>query len=160
MVISRRKFLQAGTVIALAAGFPLKSALTASGQRTSAVAAPPSTAKGVVGASTETSARPVVFLSKATFTPHVNTAFVIQTRRTRPVEVKLVQVNSTGPVPDRQVPGKECFALVFSGQQRLSQDVYTIQHPALGKFDLLLVPIGKEKKGKGQLYEAVINRLN
>ena len=163
MVISRRKFLQAGSVIALAAGFPLKNALTASGQRTStaaAAAAPPSTAKGVVGASTGTSARPVVFLSKATFTPHVNTAFVIQTRSVRPVEVKLVQVNSTGPVPDRQVPGKECFSLVFSGQQRLSQDVYKFQHPALGKFDLLLVPIGKEKKGKGQLYEAVINRLN
>jgi hypothetical protein len=161
MVISRRKFLQAGSVIALAAGFPLKNALTASGQRTSAaVAPPPSTAKGVVGASTETSTRPVVFLSKATFTPHVNTAFVIQTRSTRPVEVKLVQVNSTGPVPDRQVPGKECFSLVFSAQQRLSQDVYKFQHPALGKFDLLLVPIGKEKKGKAQLYEAVINRLN
>ncbi|HEX8772063.1 MAG TPA: twin-arginine translocation signal domain-containing protein [Pyrinomonadaceae bacterium] len=164
MVISRRKFLQAGTVVALAAGFPLKNALTASGQRTStdaaAVAAPPSTAKGVVGASTGTSTRPVVFLSKATFTPHVNTAFVVQSGRAKAVEVKLVQVNSTGPTPDRQIAGKECFSLIFSGQQRLSQDVYKIQHPALGKFDLLLVPIGKEKKGKGQLYEAVINRLN
>lgn len=160
MVISRRKFLQAGSVIALAAGFPLKSALTASGQRASAVAAPPSTAKGVVGASTGTSTRPLVFLSKATFTPYVNTAFVIQSKRTRAVAVKLVQVSSSGPVPDQQVPGKECFALVFRGQQKLSQDVYKFQHPALGKFDLLLVPIGKEKKGKAQLYEAVINRLN
>lgn len=159
MVMSRRKFLQAGSVIALAAGFPLKNALTASGQRTSA-SAPPSTAKGVVGASAEAPAHPLVFLSKATFTPHVNTAFMVQSARARAVEVKLVQVNSTGPVPDRQVPGKECFSLVFSGQQRLSQDVYKFQHPALGKFDLLLVPIGKEKKGKGQLYEAIINRLN
>lgn len=159
MVMSRRKFLQAGSVIALAAGFPLKNALTASGQRTS-VAAPPSTAKGVVGASAAAPARPLVFLSKATFAPHVNTAFMVQSGRARAVEVKLVQVNSTGPVPDQQVPGKECFSLVFSGQQRLSQDVYKFQHPALGKFDLLLVPIGKVKKGKGQLYEAIINRLN
>jgi hypothetical protein len=159
MVISRRKFLQAGSVIALAAGFPLKTALTATGQRASAPAS--DSAKGIVGASKEAPARrPLVFLSKATFAPYLNTAFVVQAGRTRPVEVKLVQLNSTGPVPDREVSGKECFSLVFSGQQRLSQDVYSIQHPALGKFDLLLVPIGKEKKGKGLLYEAIINRLN
>jgi hypothetical protein len=160
MVISRRKFLQAGTVVALAAGFPLKSALTASGQRASAASSSSSPAKGVVGAAIEAPARPLVFLSKATFAPYLNTAFVIQAKRMKAVEVKLVQVNDAGPVPDRQVPGKECFALVFSGQQRLSQDVYSFKHPALGKFDLLLVPVGKVKKGKGLFYEAVINRLN
>ena len=158
MVISRRKFLQAGSVIALAAGYPLNTALTATGQSASAPAS--NSAKGIVGASTVGAARPLVFFSKSTFAPYLNTAFVIQSRRTKAVEVKLVQLNSVGPVPDRAVPGKECFSLVFRGQQKLSQDVYSIQHPALGKFDLLLVPIGKEKKGKGQLYEAVINRLN
>jgi hypothetical protein len=159
MVISRRKFLQVGSVVALAAGFPLKAAITATGQR---VSAPPSgSAEGVAGALPKAPAsRPAPFLAKATFTPYINTAFVIQSRRSKAVEVKLVEISSSGPVPDRQVPGKECFALVFNGQQRLSQDVYTIQHPALGKFDLLLVPVGKARKGKGLFYEAVINRLN
>ncbi|HEY6186183.1 MAG TPA: hypothetical protein VIW80_00785 [Pyrinomonadaceae bacterium] len=158
MFISRRKFIQAGSVIALAAGFPLKNALTATEERTGAPQSNP--AKGIAGASTEAPARPLVFLSQGTFAPYLNTAFMIQSKHMKAVEVKLVQVNSTGPIPDRPAPGKECFSLVFRGQQNISQDVYTFQHPALGKFDLLLVPVGKEKRGKGLLYEAVINRLN
>jgi hypothetical protein len=156
MVISRRKFIQAGSVLALAAGLPLKAAITATGQRTSD---PPSaSAKGIVGVSPEATARPTVFFSKATFTPYLNTAFVLQSKGMKAVEVKLVEIHNTGPVPDRQVYGRECFALVFRGQRRLSQDVYRVQHPALGKFDLLLVPMGKDKKGL--FFEAIINRLN
>jgi hypothetical protein len=158
-MISRRKFLQVGSVVALAAGFPLKNIITATGQQTTSAAPPSAANAGVVGSSPEAQKRPAVFLSKATFTPYLNTAFVLQSRRTKAVEVKLIEVSSAGPIPDRQAPGKECFALVFRGQQRLSQDVYTIQHPALGKFDLLVVPVGKKDK-KGLYYEAVINRLN
>jgi hypothetical protein len=160
MVMSRRKFLQAGSVVALVAGFPLKAAFTATGQQTSAAEPPSSSNKEVAGAATKAKTNSLTFMTKATFDPLLNTAFVIQSRRTRPVEVTLVQVNSTGPTPDQHVAGKECFALVFRGQQRLPQDVYSIQHPALGKFDLLIVPVGKDKKGKNLFYEAVINRLN
>ncbi|HEX8137436.1 MAG TPA: hypothetical protein VF544_07585 [Pyrinomonadaceae bacterium] len=167
MSISRRKFLQVGSVVAVAAGFPLKAAVTAIGQGAAAPAAPSGAAEGVAGGTAPTaatgkatSARPALLLSKATFAPYLNTAFVVQSKRTRAVEVKLVEVSSRGPVPDQQVPGKECFALVFSGQQRLSQDVYEFKHAALGTFNLLLVPVGMTKRGKGQYYEAVINRLN
>jgi hypothetical protein len=164
MPISRRKFLQVGTVVALAAGFPLKAAMTAVGQRTASAATPSGVAEGVVGAAAATAKattpRATLLLSKATFTPYLNTAFVLQAKRAKPVEVRLVEVSSRGPVPDQQVPGKECFALVFNGQQRLSQDVYEFKHPALGTFNLLLVPVGMNKKGKGLYYEAVINRLN
>ena len=35
--------------------------------------------------------------------------------------------------------------------------MYDLQHPSLGKFALLLVPIGKD--AQGLYYEAVFNRL-
>jgi Domain of unknown function (DUF6916) len=165
MSISRRKFLQTGSVVALSAGFPLKAALTATGQSAAGAAASSGAAEGMAGAAAAatvkaTPARPALLLSKATFAPYLNTAFVIKSRRAKAVEVKLIEVSSRGPVPDQQVPGKECFALVFSGQQRLAQDVYEFKHPALGTFSLLLVPVGMTKRGKGLFYEAVINRLN
>lgn len=161
MSISRRKFLQAGSVVALAAGFPLKAAMTATGQGAAAPSGAAEAVAGATGATVKaTPARAALLLSKATFAPYLNTVFVVQSKRAKAVEVKLVEVSSRGPVPDQQVPGKECFALVFSGQQRLAQDVYEFKHPALGTFNLLLVPVGMNKRGKGPYYEAVINRLN
>jgi hypothetical protein len=156
MVISRRKFLQAGTVIALAAGVPLKTAIVVPGKRSSA---PQSSApSGTATAPPATKSDTLAYFSKASFAAYLNSAFVIKSKRSRAVEVKLVEVNDAGPVPDRQLAGKECFSLVFLGRQMLRQDVYTIEHAALGKFDLLLVPIGKDKKGS--YFEALINRLN
>lgn len=154
-MISRRKFLQAGTVVALAAGVPLKSAVVVPGKRSSA---PQTSAPGVTAtASPATKTEALPFYTKASFAAYLNSAFVIRSKRTRAVEVKLIKVSDAGPVPDRQIAGKECFSLTFLGHQKLQQDVYAFEHAALGKFDLLLVPVGKDKKGL--YYEALINRL-
>ncbi len=160
MFISRRKFLQAGSAIALAASFPLKNALTSAKQPPAATASPEkNSAKGDTKTSTAT-ARPggLESYTKATFTAQINSMFRIQSKQEKPAQVKLIEVKDVGPIPDQQASGKECFSLLFTGQPRLRQATYSIDHAALGKFSLLLVPVGKDKKGS--YYEAVINRLN
>lgn len=158
MFISRRKFIMAGSAVALAAGFPLKNAMTSANQRSSDSPPPQSTAKEAAKTSTEKRKATLVDFTKATFAAQVNTTFRIQSKTAKPTDVKLIEVKSVGPIPDQQRSGRECFSLLFTGQPRLRQDTYTIDHAELGKFALLLVPVGKDKKGS--YYEAVINRLN
>lgn len=157
MAISRRKFLQAGTVIALAAGVPLKAAITSTRTQPEA-SAQANTDRGVAAPGASAAAAPLPFYAKATFTAQLNSSFLIHSKGSKTVEATLVQVKSMGPSPDKQAAGRECFALVFNGGVKLPQDVYSLEHAALGKFSLLLVPNGKDKKG--WYYEALINRLN
>jgi hypothetical protein len=157
MFISRRKFIMAGSAVALAAGFPLKYAMTSAKQRRSD-SPPDGTAKEGAKSSTEKRKATLVDFTKATFAAQVNTTFRIQSKTAKPVDVKLIEVKDVGPIPDQRKSGKECFSLLFTGQPLLRQDTYTIDHAELGKFALLLVPVGKDKKGS--YYEAVINRLN
>lgn len=53
---------------------------------------------------------------------------------------------------------QESFSLIFHGTENslLAQNVYTLRHPQLGEFSLLLVP----RHADGHSYEAVINRLH
>jgi hypothetical protein len=96
-------------------------------------------------------------LTKATFEPHVNTVFRISDG-TKVVTSTLVSVADMGPVPDRKQAGRECFVIKFKGTRPLAQNTYRIEHDALGKFELFLVPAGRDRKGS--YYQAVINRLN
>jgi hypothetical protein len=160
MLISRRKFLQAGAVAAFAVGVPLKTGIVMTGKRSSdpQPAYPNGAQASPTVKSDPVKSGTLASYTKATFAAYVNSLFLIKSKHTRAIEVKLIEVNDAGPVPDQQVAGRECFSLIFSGPKKLRQDVYTIDHAALGKFDLLLVPVGKDKKGS--YYEALINRLN
>jgi len=53
----------------------------------------------------------------------------------------------------------ETFSLVFRGpsQPALRQNIYTLEHDQLSRFDLFLVPIGRTADDCE--YEAVFNRL-
>jgi hypothetical protein len=157
MFISRRKFLQAGAVMAIAAGVPLTTDLVATKGQSSSAPQPSSPGEAAPASPAVKSDTPSLY-TKAAFTAYLNTSFRIRSKSTRAVEVKLVTIKDAGPIPDRMMAGKECFSLQFRGPLKLQQDVYTIEHAALGKFDLLLVPVGKDKKG--MYYEALINRLN
>jgi hypothetical protein len=159
MVISRRKFLMAGSAVALAAGFPLKNALTSAQQQNIASPSPrQNSAKEGTGALSKTRAAGLATFTKVVFMAQVNTTFRLQTKLAKPVDMRLIEVKDTGPIPDQQKSGKECFSLVFRGQPGLRQNTYMIEHAALGKFALLLVPVGQDRKGS--YYEAVVNRLN
>jgi uncharacterized protein DUF6916 len=96
--------------------------------------------------------------SKATFLPYLNTIFRIYASSSKIITTTLVGVDDSGPVPDKQVPGRECFEVKFRGTEALKQNTYRIEHQTLGSFELFLVPAGT--KQKNFYYVAVINRLN
>src|ERR1043166_2160945 len=136
--ITRRTFLKAGTASALVALIP-KWALGLSGKFRDANSADAGT---------------LANYSKATFESYLNSIFQLQTVNGT-VAVTLVNVADM-PAPK----GGECFTLLFRGGKRSNpQDTYTLVHPSLGTFQLLLVPAGCDQKG-ARGYLATVNRLS
>jgi hypothetical protein len=135
---SRRSFLKAGVLAALFAAVPTKNLQAQMWGG---------------GPFTDVQNDPLANYTKATFKSYLNSIFQLQTGRGM-VEVTLLQVDD---LPAAK--GGECFSLLFRGGSRaLGQDTFTINHPALGKFQLFLVPVGADQNG-AQGYLATINRL-
>jgi hypothetical protein len=152
MVVSRRSFMKNGTLLILAAGASLGEAKSIFGRDSF-------DGDGTrPGPHLPNQDKPAALqLTKATFEPYVNTVFRISDG-TRVVRSTLVSVADMGPVPDQKQAGRECFVIKFKGPRLLAQKTYRIEHDVLGKFELFLVPAGKDRKGS--YYQAVINRLN
>jgi hypothetical protein len=153
MSLSRRRFLRAGTLVALAASVPLKELFAETLSQPGAKR----------GASLPVRSYPDAFtrLNRETFARYVNTTFSLNHGDTRAV-VKLIEVNDYTPEAMKRsakTTGRECFAALFLGSsnEHLRQETYAVAHKSLGSFDLLLVPVGKSKQGL--YYEAVFNRL-
>jgi len=154
MVVSRRGFMKRGSLLVLAAGATLSSADRIFGRdagfedpRLPQDDLPPKGNKSAV-----------FNFTKATFTPYVDTVFRIYPDSSKALKTTLVSVGDVGPVPDKRANGRECFVLRFRGTETLQQNTYTIEHEVLGRFELFLVPAGRNKKSV--YYQAVINRLN
>ncbi len=155
MSITRRKFLRAGTLVALSAAVPLKSALLVSGQKNGKGGGNDNPGDQLT---TQNPSDLLASYSKSVFSSYVNSIFRLYTGYST-VDVMLVQVDD-GEAPAKAAPaGGECFSLVFAGGSvALPQDTYHLEHPALGSFQLFLVPGGPDKYG-AQSYVAIINRL-
>lgn len=53
-------------------------------------------------------------------------------------------------------PRVQPFALIFTSRtHQLTQAIFRVAHPALGEFDLFLVPL--QPDARGPIYEAVFN---
>src|SRR6266850_5132646 len=105
-ITTRRKFLRAGTLVALSAALPLKSALLASGQQSYK-------GEGFAGDSL-TSQNPSDLLasySKAAFSSYLNSIFRLHTGYSS-VDVALVQVEDREPAVKGMSAGGECFSMV------------------------------------------------
>jgi hypothetical protein len=91
--------------------------------------------------------------TEGTFLDHLNTRFRVSGAASDPLDLELVKVTSLSS------PGHVQFSIQFLGPGNLflPQHTYTIEHEVLGKFDLFLVPIGKNSDGFE--YEAVFNRV-
>ncbi len=94
----------------------------------------------------------------STFQPLVRECFRVHPGEAPPVELELLQVTlltASGPgwqtVPRRRDP----FSLLFRGPQApvLPQKIHRFEHPALGSFDLFIVPI--RAGAEGTEYEAI-----
>lgn len=96
-------------------------------------------------------------LTLATFREALESTFTLQATAETTVELVLVKA-----VGRRTASGGEdgsSFSIVFRGPSTpmLPQRMYALRHPALGGFDLFIVPVGHDQTGL--LYEAVFNRM-
>lgn len=100
--------------------------------------------------------KPLEQLTGSDFRPYLNTTFTIQLEGLDPIPLELDRVTETSskPWPDARQP----FTLHFLGpvsQQYLLQHIYALDHPAMGRLELFLVPLGPEA---GRMrYEAVFS---
>jgi hypothetical protein len=154
MNVTRRKFLRAGAVSALFAGLTLGPSKLAFGQKKNKSTPPFATPDS----------DPVFSFNEATFTPYVGTEFTLAAgERGRSTTARLELVSDLQQdLRERHAVthGGECFALVFRApapKRAPQQAVYRIEHAALGRFSLFMVP-GVARDGS-VAYEAVINRL-
>lgn len=144
MSSSRRKFLKLGALATLFAAVPFKT-LLAQGWKDR---------DGNPANTPTTQTDPLANYTEATFRSYLNSIFELHTTQGI-VAVTLLQVDDM-----TASKGGECFTLLFRGGARAQrQDTYTLVHPSLGTFQLLLVPTGTDQNG-AQGYVATINRLS
>jgi hypothetical protein len=148
MSVSRRKFLRAGSLVALSAALPLS--VFAQGFKGR---------DGNPGDQQAAQPDPLANYNKAVFSSYLNSIFQLYTGYSV-VEVALVEVKDLLPPGTPATDGRESFSLVFrGGSTALRQNTYRIDHPSLGRFQLFLVPGGPDSVG-AQSYVAIINRLS
>jgi len=99
-------------------------------------------------------------LRRSTYLPLVGERFELIAAGGRFVLARLVAVMDLG-IGKRARPlagGEDAFALLFHSPShpRLEQDVMSLRHPALGRFQLLVTPASTGRRG--QDYSAAINR--
>ncbi len=166
MSITRRKFLKAGTLVALTAAIPLRVI----GQQPRKV-----NDGNPIDQSKDVAADPLSTYTVSTFSSYLNSIFRLYTGYST-IDVALVEVKDLMPGAATTQTGAECFSLLFrggsvaqtgaecfsllfrGGSVALPQNTYKIEHPSLGTFPLFLVP-GKPDDNGAQSFVAIINRL-
>ena len=154
MPVTRRSFLRAGALTALSAGFlmnPVGLALAQTSDQSKEDFRVPQEAK----------IDPTFYYKKATFDPYLNTTFRARARG-EVIELLLVKITDTSAparngLTDKARPS-ESFSLLFRASAELSglTTIHTLDHDALGKFDLFLVRANGPEE-REIYYEAVIN---
>jgi hypothetical protein len=89
-----------------------------------------------------------------TFSAHLDEDFTVTVPDgARPLALRLVEASSLGPSPAEGL--RAPFSLVFRGpaDRPLPQQMHPVAHPAIGSFDLFLVPV--QPDAEGARYEAV-----
>jgi hypothetical protein len=95
-----------------------------------------------------------VELTEKEFSKHVNTKFRVGGEQ--PTEIELTEVKGYATQSNEQ-EGMERFSVFFRGpsDRFLPQQTHTLEHEAMGSFDLFLVPLKRDENGF--TYEAVFN---
>ncbi len=152
MSISRRGFLQAGMLAAVAAGTPLRALAQADDEAAQGKGAP---LEPIPYASR---LDPVFYLKQSSFAPYLNTQFRARGANKQAATLTLVAVNDLRAGKTKQ--NEDAFSLLFTGPRTnaLTQDIYQLKHAALGEFSLLLVRVQMRDEGRAY-YEAIINRM-
>jgi hypothetical protein len=104
----------------------------------------------------------LAYYNKAAFTPYVGTDFLVSLNASKVRAVTLIEVEDfVDPSVQGLPPGEECFSLLFTTPPKKSfaQGTYQVEHPALGKFSLFLVPVGMQISFYSGKQQAVFNRI-
>ena len=154
MSISRRKFLRAGTLVALSAALPL-GVFGQSRKDKNGIHMTPTDPQNPIDPIDLSD--PLANYNRSVFSSYLNSIFQLYTGYSV-VAVALLEVKDMLPA-STPANGRECFSLLFRGGiVALPQSTYRIDHPSLGSFQLFLVPGGPDDNG-AQSYVAIINRL-
>lgn len=161
MNVTRRKFLRAGSVCALAAaGLGLSPSQLVFGQ--SKLNRPGGKGFDIPY---ESKTDRVFYFNRETFAPHVGTDFrLFQKGARKGYGLRLETVfDNQAQLKSRRLKAHdgECFSLYFRGpaSKDLPQATYRLEHAALGTFSLFLVPGRADESAGVVVYEAVINHL-
>jgi hypothetical protein len=158
MAISRRKFIGASVASLLVVGGPVAGLDLVFGQGRKTGLDRDLNAGDIPYAAQQD---PVFFFRQETFTPYVNSNFVVRGQSGRAGNFKLIGVDGPPAWPKNNRPANTVttsFSLFFtSGKRTWPQDEYQVTHDALGTFSLLIVPIVSRNE---PMYQAVINHLN
>ena len=94
-------------------------------------------------------------LKRDEFAPHIGSTFRILDRAS-PTQLDATLTEVTDRNPTSKL---EQYSVLFQGPREpiLSQRIYGIEHPTMGKFELFLVPIGADDSGV--TYESVFSRV-
>ncbi|CAM5482314.1 hypothetical protein MAUB1S_08093 [Mycolicibacterium aubagnense] len=92
----------------------------------------------------------VAQLTGADFEPHIGTDFGVA-EASVPLALQLLEVRQLGTA----LRSGGAFALTFRGPlaEPLSQAIYPLVHPRLGRLDIFIVPVARQNDG--MRYEAV-----
>jgi hypothetical protein len=97
----------------------------------------------------------VAALTYESFSSHVNSTFALSLGESG-VDLTLTEATRQ---PVRPFPGmmREPFSLIFRSTSPvvLPQRIYPFNHAAMGRFEMFIVPIGREPTGV--IYQAVFN---
>ncbi len=90
------------------------------------------------------------YYNKSTFAPYVNTEFRVRVDGLKVSKITLVEVKDYAGASGQETAGEECFSLFFTApsSRSFTQNTYEVEHDALGKFSLFLVPVGKRSGGE------------
>lgn len=93
-------------------------------------------------------------LSRDTYLPLLNDLFHARQENGEDFEIELIGISEL-----QTRPQQEQFSLLFRtiGGAMPGQDLYEVEHPKTGKFELFLVPVSGSEKALE--LEAVFNRL-
>lgn len=150
MTMPRRTFLRDAFRSTLSIGLVLAAARASFAQQGTSSGVPVEAQKDAVFSFTS-----------LTFEPYVGDIFTTPNARGEAIELKLVKLQKHEPINrlTKLARATKSFSLMFKASDELPPftSIYTISHPALGKFDLFLT---RRKTDEGDLfYEAVINHV-
>ena len=158
MANSRRNFIKKSAMAVVAAGIPIELSRVVFARSGSEGFSVPS----------ESLNDPLMYLKQSSFEPYVNSIFQVRTTGftsnltlrqvgTQSVRTRSAKAGKTATTVVRDPTSEDRFALLFKSTDSLPQGVYNVNHAALGKFRILIVPVINRDTGS-YYYEAIINR--